>query len=272
MSYPLSFHNTFAPEREAVAQLVQLAFTNNDFLSKEEISTLTSIPTGKSSGKVVPHILYSEAMKLISVKREESKFKLQITALGETILNEDPYIVEELTQLICHVNLVSINSPALLWNYIFNHFLPNYGTSINKEVFSKGINKNFDSEMNLTPFRSSYINPTSFSALKLLTNNDDSYQFTPLKVLNDYKYVYAYHLLSLWEEILEKNTEITFEDIISKLKWGTAYLWSEREITSALEVLYDERIIVLNRQLSPMTIIKQCTSRELYSKLYSLLI
>ncbi len=66
----LNFHETFAPEREHLGRLLRLA-DHMPFLTKEEVFAETGIPTGASSGKVVPHIKYAEYMGLVKTERRQ---------------------------------------------------------------------------------------------------------------------------------------------------------------------------------------------------------
>jgi hypothetical protein len=272
MSYGLNFHQTFAPEREAIAQLVRLASQNSNFLSKEEISNITSIPTGGSSGKVIPHILYSEAMGLITYQLERGKYRFSLTDLGRVIVQEDPYIIENITMWICHYNIARKSSKAQLWAYIFNSFVKITGLKAKKEVLAAGVNKHFNTEVNLTPFRSCYTADKSFSSIQILQFEGDEIRFIPHNIDPMYKYVYAYQLLKDWEDICSNDSEITIEFLINELGYGNPYLWSEKSILAVLEMLSEERIVLLNKQLNPLTIVKQASSTELLNKLYSLLI
>ncbi|MGI6543516.1 MAG: hypothetical protein ACOX44_10730 [Limnochordia bacterium] len=67
---PLTFHETFPPEREHIGQLLLLADTMN-YMNKEDISRVTGIPTGKSSGKVSPHIIYASIYGTPRSKKRE---------------------------------------------------------------------------------------------------------------------------------------------------------------------------------------------------------
>lgn len=58
-SVNLNFHATFCPDFEYIAKIIQIA-DQYDGLTKEEISEITGIPTGVSTGKVEPHIYYAK--------------------------------------------------------------------------------------------------------------------------------------------------------------------------------------------------------------------
>lgn len=268
----LNFHQTFSPEKEAIAQILNLARKENRPLDKDEISKMTTIPTGESSGKIVPTIIYAEYMGLLDIEKSGGYFKLSLTSLGETISNEDPYLSEPITMWACHYNLTSKESQAKVWSYVFNEIIPQLGTAISKEVFINIINKYFLKEINLTPFRSCYLNDRSFGNLGLMKDEGNKYIFTPHKVDPTYKYLYAYQLLLCWERHLEDRTEITIDEIRDSLYFGNSYLWNERNLLNLLDLLQDERIILMNRQLNPITVVKQEKSINMLNRVYSLLI
>ncbi|NMD72295.1 DUF4007 family protein [Bacillus sp. DNRA2] len=274
MKFPLNFHQSFAPEKEAIAQIVQFASNNfNDFYTKEEISQLTSIPTGKRSGKVVPHINYANAMGLICVKKDGATFKISLTPLGQVVSEEDPYFIEELTNYLCHCNLSSITSKAEMWSYIYNVVIKTYGLVLTNNSLKSTLNKYFDGkDVNITPFRTCYIEDRCFGDLKLLEILEEKYIFKSHKVNKSYKFLYGYLLLSNWEQLLPNQSEITHNNLINEIGFGNPFLWDEASINETLEILREERVIVINRQLSPVTYIKRISSKSLLSKIYSLLI
>jgi Protein of unknown function (DUF4007) len=273
MMYSLNFHQSFAPEKEAIAQIVQFASKYKGFYSKEDISVMTSIPTGEKSGKVIPHIFYSEAMDLVNVQKLESNYSLTLTSLGEVVCIEDPYLIEDLTQWLCHYNLAYKNSPAQMWSFIFNSILTSNGCELSNSLLTNAISRNFDvNKINLTPFRSSYITEKSFGNIKILDIKDDKYIFKRHEIERSFKFLYAYLLISCWEKEMPNQSEITFDNLIVDLGFSNPFIWNENTIMEVLEILQEERVIVINRQLSPITLIKQVSTDVVLSKMYSLLI
>lgn len=273
MDYPLNFHQTFAPETEALAQLLRVASNNNDFHTKEEISSLTMIPTGESSGKVVPHIYYAAAMNLIEFDKKDNKYSLSLTALGRTIYKEDPFLTEDLTRIVCHYEVANKYSSTLLWSYLFNRYIPVSGNTFLQNNFSNTVNREFEiAKVNLSPLRSFYSAERSFASISILSIEGDKYTVSPHSINRVYRYVYAYLLLKNWETHLPNQSEITFTDLTDVLGFGNPFIWNEHTVMEVLELLQDQGVIVVNRQLSPITIIKQVSSDYCLSKLYSFLI
>lgn len=58
----LNFHQTFPPTTDGISRLLSVADRGGAY-TKEEISQMTGIPTGKSSGKVEPYIRYAVYMR-----------------------------------------------------------------------------------------------------------------------------------------------------------------------------------------------------------------
>ncbi|WP_409276139.1 DUF4007 family protein [Neobacillus sp. SCS-31] len=273
MDYSINFHQTFAPEKEAIAQLVQFASINNEYFSKEEISAMTAIPTGDRSGKVVPHILYSEAMGLISVSKEESNYSLTLTPLGEVVNSEDPFLMEDITQWLCHYNLARIGSPAALWSYIFNSIIYSNGMEFTNQSLVNALTRKFDTnKINVTPFRTCYTAEKCFRDLNILDITEEKYYFKQHNIDRAYRYFYAYILLNSWERTLLNQSEITYENLLSDIGFGGPFLWDEKSIMEVLEIFHEERLIFINRQLSPITLIKQVSSDLMLSKMYSFLL
>ncbi len=103
-SLPLSFTQTFLPDRDLLARLLRFASKNGNG-SKESISTKTGIPTGKSTGKVEPMIHYAEGMGLINAKKSAGEWRLGLTTLGRLVFAQDVALGEPVTLWLLHLLL-----------------------------------------------------------------------------------------------------------------------------------------------------------------------
>ena len=257
---------------EAISRILSLADSGVGFLSKEEISERTMIPTGKSSGKVEPHIYYAAAMKLITFQKFNKKYECKLTQLGRTIITEDEYLVENISRLLLHYFLVDKDSPARLWSYLFNDFIPLAMPQFKNEVIQSAVERKLSDNVNLTPFRTCYTSDLSLGNLELLSIEDSVYGVRSHRVLKENRYAYGYLLLTKWEVLLRERSEITFEEVGNTLCFGKPFLWSERQIRDVLDLMRDDGLIEINAQLSPITIIKKQNAAFCLDKLYSLLI
>jgi hypothetical protein len=272
VEYQLNFHQTFAPEMEAISRILSLADSDAGFLTKEEISEQTAIPTGKSSGKVEPHIFYAAAMRLITFEKVSGKYKCKLTPLGKVVALEDSYLVENISKLILHAFLVDKHAPTTLWSYVFNEFIFKVMPVFNNELIQNAIERRFDANVNLTPFRTCYSSDLSLGELGFFSLNEKEYTVNSHRVSKENVYVYGYVLLTKWEEILESRSEITFDEITETLFFGKQFLWENRQLQDVLDLMQDVGLIKVNAQLTPITIIKNQNASFCLNKMYSLLI
>jgi len=264
----LNFHETFPPEREHIGRLLLLA-EDMEFMTKEEIFTATGIPTGKSSGKVVPHIYYAEYMGLLNVEQSHGRFRLSRTLIGQEVSGKDPYLLETASQLICHCGMTSRNGAAL-WEFIFREFLVSHGPIVSRDVIERSAQARFGTKVNLSPFVSCYTRNTSFGSLRLLdvSKNRSLWSFNPHKYEHSFSYLYAYSLLSEWDRTAPDTSELTLDFINTQLRWGSAFLWDSAETLETLSALQELGVVKLNRQLEPVTIIRTINTRDAVQNLY----
>jgi hypothetical protein len=256
---------------EHISKLLKIS-TGDGSYTKEELSAITGIPTGKSSGKVVPAIHYAKYTGMIDFVRRDNKYTLNRTQLGDTIFMEDNTLSERLTQLLCHAMLVS-STGATLWNAIFKKILSQSHGEINISLLKSSVKSVLDTniEVDLSPFNSCY--QKTFSGLNLLSFDKNLLKLQPFNggiADDDYIYVYAYVLLHEWENFYTENeiTATMFDD----LNFWATFGWNKSKEYAVLEQLSELGIVKFNRQLTPYTLLKLCDSQSIIDKIYSLLL
>lgn len=273
-SINLNFHATFNPDFEYITKILEIA-DQSDGLTKEEISDVTGIPTGKSTGKVEPHIMYCKYMKLINFKKENKKYYINSTDLGKIIKLEDLYFLENITKLICHYFLTSRMDGAILWSKIFRDMQYKYGNNIKESIVIRELEEEFNIKIKISPFNSCYIHEKSLASLNLVKfsdlKDDKIISFNKNIYYEDALYVYAFTLIKELEELDQNRKEFSINEIIQELKWNQGFCWDENMAIEVLEKINDESIINLNRQLNPMTVIINKSSEDILDSLYSLL-
>lgn len=264
----VNFHQTFRPEKQYIAAVLELA-GNEGLHSVKDISSLTGIPNGESSGKVEPHIIYADYMGLITYEKKDGMYSLNRTELGEMIYIEDPGLQETLTILLCHCMMQRSDAGAPLWSYIFKSIFPMYKTGIKKDMLLKELEKSFDGKVNtknIAPFYGSY--DSYFDSIGILEDEGDAVSIQQLQYDKEYIYVYAYTLLSYWDEKYPGQDEITSTQL-DDLFYGEVFGWGTQEEYQVLEHLSDYGIIRMNRQLMPYTVLKLVEKEDLIAKLFS---
>lgn len=271
----LNFHNTFNPDFEYIAKILQIA-DECEGLTKEDISGITGIPTGISSGKVEPHINYAKFMNLIDFKKDGLNYSIYSTNLGKIIRNEDLYFLENLSKLVCNYFLTSKIYGAQMWYEIIRCMSNKYGNDIKESVVIKDLNEEFGIKINLTPFRSCYKNDKSLASLDIISIQESEketiFTFNKNRYDDENIYGYAYTLIKELEGLDVNRKEFSIDEVFEIIAWNRGYCWDEDIAMLILEKLNDLNLINLNRQLNPITIIINTKSEDIVNKVYSLLI
>lgn len=266
----LNFHQTFPPTLDYLTRLMELCDMQTP-LTKEELSELTGIPTGKSSGKVVPHIEYGMYMNLFeNISETKGKYQLKLTELGSLIKYEDEGLSEEISQWLLHAMICRKNKGATLWNLVITEIFPLIKSNISidaleKEVMHKlGKNK----EVKMGPFYSCY--KSSLESITTFEDDDFEIYKKSNKLNRELTYVYGYVLLNMWEELYPTESELT-KNQFEALPFDSIFFISETVHAEIMQLLSSKGFIKINGQLSPYTVVKLMNSNELLDHLYSLI-
>lgn len=271
------FHDTFQPQLEYIAKVLELA-ANGYSGTKHDISAMTGIPTGEQRGKVEPHIKYAQYMGLISYSSEGPKknalYFLHTTQLGAEIYAQDKYMLEDLTKWICHFQLSNKYSGAPQWKFIF-HGLPFiFDEPISNSFIVAKAQEHFANNTSLSVVRGSYsenMTDGCFSSLGIVDWNKAGLIFHETMFRHELLYLYGYALMNNWESALNTNKlsqEITITEMRDELGLMNSFCLNDDEMNNTLDELAAERIIAINRQLFPATIIKLEKAENLISHLF----
>ena len=264
----LNFHQTFRPEKQYIAAILELA-EDSTVRTIKEISLLTGIPNGISSGKVEPHIIYASCMGLIAYEKRARGYSLSRTSLGEVVYMEDPGLQEKLTVLLCHSMMQREQNGAPLWSVIIKKIMPLYHTGIKKDMLIKELAVYFDGKSNpknITPFFGSF--DSYFDILGLLVDEGDSIKIEPMQYNKEFIFAYAVAFLTYWNDLYPRQDEITSIQM-ENMHFGNVFGWDVQSEYEVLEHLADKDIIRMNRQLMPYTILKLVEVEDLYCRLFS---
>lgn len=271
----LNFHETFQPEAGYLAKILELSSQNYSG-SKFEISEETGIPTGNKKGKVEPHIRYATYMGLIQYKLDKGVYTLSLSPLGEEVYAQDKYLHEDLTKWLCHYHITRSDSGAPQWAFVFNDTHIGFSQELGSARLNDAANQKWGLEIAYEEAfgvaRRSYLDGF-FSELELISvDGSGAWSFKELYEKDELLYVYAYAILNSWEKLLSDKSEITVFELTEQLSFGKVFGLNDDSINEVLEMLSDEGILTLNRQLFPMTIIRTADSMSVISDLYSRLL
>jgi hypothetical protein len=271
LSNSINFHQTFYPNFDYVGKILSIA-NSGKMLSVDEISRMTGIPTGVSSGKVVPHIKYSKYMSLLKYEVHSGKFILKLTDFGQLVYVEDPFFSEKISRLICHIFLTSPQIGSSLWCFINRMLQHRYGQVISKDVIEHDIYQYFRNTTKLSAYNTAYMNHNSLGNLFLIDSTSDDIRFCSFHYEDEYFYGILYSLFFELKSLDVNRSEYSSVEIFEDLKWNLALNWSEKRALEFLEEASEREWININRQLNPITIVLKRNINELLGQVYSELI
>ncbi len=272
----LEFHETFKPELLYIAKILRLAFENFSG-TKLEISEYSGIPTGERKGKVVPHIKYAAYMGLIKYTVTKGVISLRLTPLGAEVLSQDPNLHENITAWICHYGMTKMVDGAPQWAYWVHCAHPSLDMLVTNEslVSQAKLWCNIPAgslwRKVFSVVRGSYTEGC-FERLGFVEWDNDCFAFQELSSKQDLIYVYAYALFDSWDRIFPQKHEITMLEVKNCIGFDRIFGFTEDECDFVLDLLYDEGLININRQLYPATIIRTMSTAEIIPQLYSRLL
>lgn len=263
------FHEDFKLQINYLSEILELA-SQNYCGSKYEISNLTGIPTGKSSGKVEPHIRYLKFMGLINAEVVNGKYQLYLTKLGKVVYESDRYIMKDITKKLMHYNMTRKGKGAPQWSFFFREYPYDFNTPILYSSIEDSGKLKYGKEIHLGPLKTSYTD--DFSSISPIEIDNKYIVFKSCYASSECNNLYGYTLLNELEELQLEESEFIIDEVFEEIRWQKGFGF---DYDTALEVLDDLNslgIIKLNKQLNPMTLIINKKSEDLINELYDDLI
>lgn len=266
---PPSFHESFFPNRRHLATLLKLADQRFEG-TIDSISAESGIPTGKSSGKVLPHLKYAHAMGLIGAPvPTNSLYTLQLTPLGRTFFAEDPLLHEPLTQLIMHLMLSRPIGGASAWHVLFGCSRLALGFSASVVAATAFLAQELGNSSAFPgPIFSTYREEISLARTGVLTVDKETYVRQPLPSRPEYYWAFSYCLLTYWEQTSSEQ-QLSLADLESYCGFLEVSGWNEKQVDGFLAWTVEQGITRVDRQTGTPLIMRIKRGDELITHIYS---
>ena len=263
-----SFHLSFLPERRHLASL--LAAASQGFVgTMEAISEHTGIPTGKSSGKVVPHLKYVQSMGLLGdTGPAAGVYELQPTLLGQAVLAEDPLLNETLTQLILHLMLARPGG-ASAWHILFGRSRIALGGQFSPEAATAFLHLKFGNSSSIPgPLFSTYRENASLARTAMLTVEKNVLTRGSLPPQAEHFWGYAYCWLRSWEQEAPNDQQLPSSQLEALTAFEELTGWTRQQLEGFLSWAVDQQILRIDRQTGVPLLMKTASSAEVATKIY----
>ena len=267
---PPSFHQSFPPERRHLASLLAAA-TQGFAGTAEAISERTAIPTGKSSGKVVPHLKYLQCMGLLeSANATAGMYKLSPTLLGQVVFVEDPLLQEPLTQLVLHLMLAQPLGGASVWHMLFGRSRIALGGRFSSDEAIAFLAQEFGNSSSIPgPLFTTYRESSSLAITGMLAGDKNQLTRGYLPYLEEHFWGYAYCWMHSWEQVAPNDQQIPSAQLEVQTAFADLTAWTHQKFDGFLSWAVDQRILRVDRQTGSPLLMKTVSSAELVSKIYS---
>jgi hypothetical protein len=283
---PLNFSQTFLPDRRLLAKLLPFA-ANNGRGNKEVISAETSIPTGKSTGKVHPMIYYAQGMNLISASKAEGEiWQLGLTDMGKVILREDPFLSELQTLWLLHLMLCrryGLTLPARgiadPWFALFSDSSFRLGHCLTQTDYLAFLKERHGDESkgylkSLTGvILRSYLEESCFGNMAALqpekTSKEPLFIRQSAPTEKSFFPIYAAGFYQVWDELFPGETQLALTDFSVQTGFFNVLGWNETIVMRWLEWLVDQGLIQMDRHTGSAMLLRLYETEPVFNQIYS---
>lgn len=271
---PRNFHKTFIPERQYIHAMLRFAAKGGSG-DVQAISGETGIPTGASSGKVAPILDYCRAMGLVNVEEGRSAVKRpQLTHFGRSVLLEDPFLKEPLTQWLAHFHLCDARSGAEVWHQTFFNGSTRLGTEFKRDSLEEWLASSCNTQKGglIGPMVRMYEDASSFEACGVLTEEKGRITRKVAPVKDYMMRGYGAWIISNMEVIARKGEQVTVTELEEKCGWRTIPGWNLIEGQRVLELIERRGLLAVDRQMTPWILKAKESAINSWRNIYSDLI
>ncbi len=275
MRLPRNFHRTFIPERQYINAMLRFA-ASGQAGNYQDISAVTGIPTGKSSGKVPAILDYCRGMGLIqlagnvrsAVKRPE------LTPFGRIVFLEDPHLKERVTQWIAHLNLCGVLTGADAWYQTFFAGNQVLGMRFQRSMLEEHLSLVYNSKRRgiIGPIIRMYEDEAAFHTCGVLSEDTDIVVRQPAPIAEEFGLAYGAWILQLIADHFPKANQITLTELDHKAGWKSIPGWNIGESHRAIDLLERKGIVAVDRQMNPWIIRPRAAAGETWGRIYEDLI
>ena len=265
------FHLTFIPERQYINAFLRFSASGEEG-NYQEIAKKSGIPMGKSSGKVPAILNYCKGMGLITLNESYKKGskKPELTTFGRTVLLNDPFLKEEVTQWICHLNLCDPISGADTWYQCFlkgkNILGMNFSMEAVKEYISVIYKTNRTNMVN--PMIRMYQDDSSFHNCNALQQETDIIVRKKAPISDEFARAYGAWILNLIIKYFSDQNQVSTKALEEQAGWLSITWWNPSDLVSVLELTQRKGLIETDRTMDPWLLSPIKKSDEAWKEIY----
>jgi hypothetical protein len=236
------------------------------------MSSATGIPMGESSGKMPAILDYCRGMGLVSLRESgiAGYKEIKLTSFGRAVVFEDPHLSEELTQLLCHMNLCRSDRGADLWYVVFNAGSNMLGSSFTQDTLLKYLDGIYGQKKRspIGPLIRAYTEGAALEKSGVLRQSGEEIQRVPLSLRVVYVRGYGAWLISQLEAHFPQTRQVTVDDFEKAVGMKNVTLWSSDKLEEILFSVERKGLISVDRHMRPHVLIKKANPATVWDHVY----
>lgn len=266
-----SFHGTFKPERHYINAILKFAASGSEG-DIQEISTSTGIPTGKSTGKVLPTLDYCRGMGLLLLTKPDhpSAKRPSLTPFGRIVLLEDPFLKTGVTQWIAHLNLCGSVTGADVWYRTFFLGSQPLGRKFTRGQLEAYLSAVYGTENGgiVGPLIGMYEDDAAFRVCGALSDSSGQIVRKIAPLGDEFGRPYGAWLLKLIDDHFPNVGQISITNLDATAGWATIPGWDNSSRQRALGLIESKGLIEVDRHMEPWLIRPRAKSIESWTRIY----
>ena len=266
-----NFHKTFIPERQYIHTMLQFASTGKDG-DYQLIASETGIPMGASSGKAPAILDYCRGMGLVILTNQaRSAVKSpRLTPFGRVVLLEDPYLKEEVTQWIAHLNLCGPLTGADVWHQVFFRGTQTLGNSFQRASLEEYLRNVYAAQNGklIGPLVRMYEDSSSFASCGALNESGNMIKRISPPIIDEYAWGYGAWIVDGINTFFPGVGQITVTELDRCAGWRTIPGWSIDEFQQVLGLIERKGIIEVDRHMNPWILQRAKKAQGLWARVY----
>lgn len=257
------------PERRLIASILEYAAEDKEG-NFQEISGETGIPMGKSSGKVPAILDYATGMNLIIIEKKTTGIrKPRLTNFGEIVLEEDPFLSEDMTQWLAHMNMCRSDIGALAWHTVFAIGRSILGTNFNKAQLENYLVSMLGAGKDRTgPMLGMYTDSAAFQGAGVLVVDNEKITRNKAPMIDAFALPYSAYMLLLMETFFPGDNQVTINEFNDKTNWFDICHWNQSDTENVLNMVERKGFVSIDRQMQPWIIERMADSSDVWTKIY----
>lgn len=266
-----NFHRTFIPERRYLNAMLRFAAggRTGDY---QEIAAATGIPMGESTGKVPAILDYCRGMGLLYLVKSErpGERRPDLTLFGRIVLEEDPFLKEEVTQWIAHLNLCNRFKGAEAWFMTFCEGRRSLGLSFSRQQLDDYLALAFSAPEGrlIGPLIRMYEEEAAFCTCGALSEAHGMIQRKAAPLKNQLARGYGAWLLGMMADVSPASRQVSLRELDESCGCFRTAGWSDRETDDALRLMESRGVLAVDRHMDPWLLSPRMSADAAWRSIY----